>query len=179
MTKLTPDALAALTYQTYPPQEDIEGAWQQALVKHHAGNGAFMECLRLDEHAQTQGTPNAHPTRQVSVSWAEAHRVNAFHIHPNSGQSELWTVIAGQLSVWLVDCRQDGATSGHKRKFTLNGEQPTQLHIPGGVAHGYKAGPHGATLLYATSHQFNAQQPDEGRLPWNFLGDGLWDDDRG
>ena len=53
------------------------------------------------------------------------------------------------------------------------------LHIPTGVAHGYKAGPDGALLAYAMNSQFNIDDPNEGRLPWDHFGAELWEEDRG
>ena len=94
-------------------------------------------------------------------------------------QNEIWTVIHGQLMVWLIDCRAASSTSGVKRRVVLSGEQPMQLYIPAGVAHGYQAGPHGATLLYAMDQQFNLADPNEGRLPWDHFGAELWQENKG
>ncbi|HEX2865076.1 MAG TPA: dTDP-4-dehydrorhamnose 3,5-epimerase family protein [Deinococcales bacterium] len=176
---LTEREQAALTFQAYPPAQAIQGVWQHPLVKHRSGNGAFMEYARLDEAGRTQGTPTPLAARQVSVSWAEPGRLNAFHVHTKIPQDEIWTVLNGQLTVWLVDCRAGSPTAGHRRQFVLSGEQPTQLHIPAGVAHGYRAGSQGATLLYAMNQQFDPADPNEGRLPWNAFGEELWTEDRG
>jgi dTDP-4-dehydrorhamnose 3,5-epimerase len=53
------------------------------------------------------------------------------------------------------------------------------LLIPSGVAHGYMTGPQGALLVYAMNSQFNLCEPNEGRLPWDYFGRDLWDEDRG
>ncbi|CAM3627986.1 dTDP-4-dehydrorhamnose 3,5-epimerase family protein [Deinococcus frigens] len=175
---LAPDYAAALTFESYPAAPQIDGVWVHALKKNRSENGAFMEYLRLDE-AGVQGLPGPLTPHQISVSWAAAARVNAFHIHVKGEQNELWCVLSGQLVVWLVDCREGGATLGVKRKLVLSGEQPTLVHIPSGVAHGYQAGPEGATLLYTMDAQFNLTDPNEGRLPWDFFGAELWAEDRG
>jgi dTDP-4-dehydrorhamnose 3,5-epimerase len=78
-----------------------------------------------------------------------------------------------------VDLRQSSSTAGVKRKVILSGEQPMQLYIPSGVAHGYKAGLEGGMLLYAMDQQFNLADPNEGRLPWDFFGADLWSENRG
>jgi dTDP-4-dehydrorhamnose 3,5-epimerase len=54
-----------------------------------------------------------------------------------------------------------------------------QVYIPAGVAHGYKASGEGATLVYAMDQQFNLENPNEGRLPWNTIGADIWSDDLG
>lgn len=81
--------------------------------------------------------------------------------------------------VWLVDCRAGSSTLGVRRKLVLSGEQPTMVHIPSGVAHGYQASEEGATLLYSMDAQFDLDDPNEGRIAWNVFGDELWETDRG
>ena len=178
MTQLSDRAQQALTFQDYPAAPVLEGVWTQALKKRRSDNGFFMEYARFTG-GSAEGLPIPFEVRQLSVSRAEPGRVNAFHIHPNQPQNELWTVVEGQLKVWLIDLRAGSATEGHRRAFILSGEEPAQLHIPAGVAHGYQAGPTGALLLYAMDQQFNPEKPNEGRLPWDFFGAELWAEDRG
>lgn len=176
--KLDAPYAGALTFETYPAAPQIAGVWVHALNKNRSENGAFMEYLRLDSSG-VQGLPGPLRPRQLSVSWAAPGRINAFHIHVKEEQNELWCVLSGQLTVWLVDCRAGSPTLNARRKLVLSGEQPALLHIPSGVAHGYGAGPDGATLLYAMDAQFNSADPNEGRLPWDFFGAALWAEDRG
>jgi len=178
MTELSKGVAETLTFQDYPPAPTIAGVWVNRLKKLRGDNGFFMEYARL-AGGGVEGLPHPFEVRQLSVSRAEPGRVNAFHVHPNEPQNELWTVIQGQLKVWLVDCRAGCPTEGVKRAFLLSGEEPTQLHIPAGVAHGYRAGLQGALLLYAMDQQFNPQRPNEGRLPWDHFGAELWAEDRG
>jgi dTDP-4-dehydrorhamnose 3,5-epimerase len=177
-TPLDPQHAEALTFQQYGAQPEIEGVFFQTLKKHWALEGGFMEFLRLTA-GEIEGLPMAFEPRQMSVSTAAAGRVNAFHLHPKTTQDELWCVIDGAMLVWLVDLRADSPTCGVKRAQVLTGEQPGLLHIPTGVAHGYKAGDAGATLLYVMNSQFDAADPNEGRLPWDHFGPELWEDDRG
>ncbi|GGM18620.1 dTDP-4-dehydrorhamnose 3,5-epimerase family protein [Deinococcus aerophilus] len=176
--KLDASTTQALTFETYPAAPQIDGVWFHALKKNRSENGAFMEYLRLNETG-VQGLPGPLTPRQISMSWAAPGRINAFHIHVKGPQNELWCVLSGQLMVWLVDCREDSPTLNVQRKLILSGEQPMLVHIPSGVAHGYQAGDQGATLLYTMDAQFDIADPNEGRLPWNFFGTELWDEDRG
>lgn len=178
MIALLPDLETRLTFETYPTAPEIHGVWLHPLRKNRSENGWFMEYARVNTGA-IQNTPDALELRQISVSSAEPGRVNAFHIHTKLPQNEIWTVIQGQLMIWLVDCRRDSSTAGVKRRVILSGEQPMQLHIPAGVAHGYKAGSSGATLIYAMDQQFDLADPNEGRLPWDAFGAQLWAEDRG
>ena len=168
----------ALTFEAYPSTPVIEEVWTHLLRKNRSENGAFMEYLRLDEHG-VQNLPGTLEPRQISVSWAAPKRINAFHIHVKEIQNEIWCVLSGQLTIWLVDCRASSTTLGVKRKLVLSGEQPTMVHIPSGVAHGYQASELGATLIYTMDAQFKLEDPNEGRLPWNHFGADLWDEDRG
>ncbi len=176
--QLAPEYAGALAFEAYPAAAQIDGVWVHALRKNRGENGAFMEYLRLNG-AGVQGLPGTLTPQQISVSWAAAGRINAFHIHVKEQQNELWCVLQGQLTVWLVDCRAGSSTLHARRKLVLSGEQPTLVHIPSGVAHGYQAGEGGATLLYAMDAQFDIADPNEGRLPWNFFGEDLWGEDRG
>jgi dTDP-4-dehydrorhamnose 3,5-epimerase len=178
MIELLPELAPNLTFETYPAAPEIQGLWLHPLRKNRSDNGWFMEYARI-ENGQVQNTPAPLELRQISMSHAEAGRINAFHIHTKLPQNEIWTVIQGQLMIWLVDCRKDSSTSGAKRRVILSGEQPTQLFIPAGVAHGYKAASGGATLLYAMDQQFDLSDPNEGRLPWDHFGAELWAEDRG
>ena len=178
MTRLSDDAARALTFQDYPPAPELEGVWLHKLQKRRSDNGFFMEYARVTGGG-VENLPAPFELRQLSVSRAEPGRINAFHIHPNEPQNELWTVIEGQLKVWLVDLRAGSPTEGNRRAVILSGEEPAQLYIPAGVAHGYQAGPSGALLLYAMNQQFSLDKPNEGRLPWDFFGTDLWAEDRG
>jgi dTDP-4-dehydrorhamnose 3,5-epimerase len=176
---LTPEHGQSLTFQRYDTQPTIDGVSLLPLIRHRQLEGSFMELLRLGGGQAALPGGGVFDVRQISIATAEPGRINAFHVHPKRVQDELWHVSAGRLLVWLVDLRASGKTEGVQRSCLLDGEQPTLLHIPAGVAHGYKAGPAGATLIYAASDQFDAADPNEGRLPWDHFGAELWEADRG
>jgi len=176
---LTERARAALSFQSYESAPRIRDVTLRPLSRHWSENGWFAEYLRLE--GGKVGIHGAPPIsiRQISLSRAAPERINAFHIHPKLPQNELWTVVEGQLLVWLADCREGSATEGVLQKVILTGEEPVQLFIPAGVAHGYRAGPQGALLLYAMDQEFDITDPNEGRLPWDYFGAQLWEADRG
>ena len=173
-----PEICRQLTFQSYAPPPEIDGVYYQPLTKHRALEGSFMEHLRLTG-GEIEGLPRPFTLRQLSVTHAEPGRLNAFHLHPKTAQDELWCVVQGTLLVWLVDVRADSPTRGHRRSALLSAEAPGLLHIPSGVAHGYRAGADGALLLYAMNAQFNLADPNEGRLPWDYFGAELWEENRG
>ncbi|HOF17327.1 MAG TPA: dTDP-4-dehydrorhamnose 3,5-epimerase family protein [Phycisphaerae bacterium] len=176
--KLSTKAQKELTYQSYGPQPEIDGVFCHPLRKHRQLEGYFMEHLRLTGGA-VEGLPVKFELRQLSLAAAEPGRVNAFHLHPKRVQDELWCCVRGRMRVWLADVRAGSPTEGNRRCFLLSEEEPVLLHIPSGVAHGYQAGPDGALLLYAMNSQFQPDDPNEGRLPWDWFGADLWEEDRG
>lgn len=175
---LEPKAAGAVTFQSYDAQPEIAGVVYQPLRKHRDLEGWFMEYLRLAGGA-LERAPVKFDVRQVSFAKATPGRVNAFHLHAKEVQDELWCVLEGALLVWLVDQRAGSSSLGVKHRCVLNGEEPGLLYIPSGVAHGYKAGPDGALLVYTMNSQFNPQDPNEGRLPWDYFGKELWEEERG
>ena len=176
--KLADEFAKALTFQAYGPQPEIDGVAATALKKHRALEGSFTEYVRLAA-GKVEGLGVDFEVRQISFAEAAPGRINAFHLHPKEIQDELWCVVAGTMRVWLVDLRDGSPTKGNRRQVVLSGEQPTVLHIPSGVAHGYQAGPDGALLVYAMNSQFNIEDPNEGRLRWDHFGRELWEEDRG
>ena len=177
-TRLSESCEQQLTFQRYDPQPEIEGVFYKPLNKHRDLEGFFMEHLRLTG-GRIEGLDVAFDVRQVSVAGAGPGRINAFHEHPREIQDEIWSVVAGAMQVWLVDTRAESPTLDARRKVVLSAQAPGMLYIPSGVAHGYKAGPDGALLLYVMNNQFNLAEPNEGRLPWDFFGKELWEEDRG
>ena len=178
IVELTDACAELLTYQKYGSKAPLEGVFHMPLKKHAALEGWFMEHLRLS-NGLVEGLPVDFQVKQISISRAVPHRINAFHIHPKRRQDEIWCVVEGVLKVWLADLRKDSPTCGEKRSHLLTAESPSLLYIPSGVAHGYKAGHEGALLLYVMNDQFDVQDPNEGRLPWDYLGKELWEADRG
>lgn len=176
--RLSSDVGRSVRFQDYPRQPAIDGVFYHRLTKHRALEGSFTEFLRVTG-GTLEGLPAPFDVRQISFSHAVPGRINAFHLHPKIVQDELWCVVEGTLLVWLVDVRENSPTQGQRRRIVLDGEEPGLLHIPSGVAHGYKAGPKGGLLIYAMNSQFNIDDPNEGRLPWDYFGKDLWEDDRG
>jgi dTDP-4-dehydrorhamnose 3,5-epimerase len=175
---ITDDAAAAMTVQQYGGQPQIDGVFYHPLKKHRSLESDFMEYMRISG-GTLDNFPYKFEPRQISFATAAPGRINAFHLHPKEMQDEIWCVINGRLKAWLVDIRKDSPTAGVKSQFILNIEEPGFLFIPTGVAHGFQAGREGATLLYAMNSQFNFDDPNEGRLPWDFFGANLWETDRG
>ena len=165
-------------FQSYEEGPKIPGVRLVELTRHVALEGSFMEILRLDQ-GSVEGDVEGFEVAQLSITTATPGRINAFHVHPVEPQGEVWLVLTGTLKVVLVDLRFDGAEEPVLQELVLCAEQPRLLFIPPGVAHGYKAGPEGMSMMYAADRNFDASLPNEGRIPWDHFGAGIWQEDRG
>lgn len=175
-----PEALLGdLTYQRYGASPALEGVELQPLLVHTQLEGSLSELIRLRQ-GRVEGMVGG-DWELAQLTWTEASpwRINAFHLHPKRRQDEVWIVLRGTLKVWLVDLRTESPTSGLKACYHLTGGRPARLFLPWGVAHGYQAGAEGASILYGSNSQFDPQDPNEGRLPWDYFGAELWQPDRG
>ena len=60
-------------------------------------------------------------------------------------------------------------------RFVLGAGRARLLYIPRGVGHGCaNLGTEPATVLYYVNQQFDLQDPDERRLPWDIAGADFW-----
>jgi len=174
---LEPAVIEHLTFQDYSSKPTIDGVVMLPMRKFRQLEGSLMEYMRL-AGGKLEAMPEFE-VRQISIANPAPGRVNAFHLHPKKVQDEIWCVTAGELLVWLVDVRQGSPSGGVRYSCVLSGEAPSMLLIPTGVAHGFRAGKNGATMVYAMNSQFDPSDPNEGRLPWDYFGAELWAEDRG
>lgn len=170
-------ARAELSIQTYGQSQDIVGVRLKDLTSFVDDGGYFLEVDRFD-----QGVGQAFPDfsiRQINYAQVLPGAIKAFHLHFK--QDDIWFVPPhDRLLVILSDQRKDSPSTGVLRRLILGGGASQLLFIPRGVAHGV-ANPWQipASMLYLVNEQFNPQAPDEGRLPWDFLGREIWEISRG
>lgn len=176
--KLLPDIARDLTFQGYQDGPQLQDVRLLPLKTFADLDGSITEIFRL-EKGWVETPELGLDLRQLTVATATPFRINAFHLHPRQRQDEVWTVLSGSLKVWLVDTRENSGSAGAQRCYHLSAEQPTLLFVPWGVAHGYQAGHQGALILYAMNAQFDKEDPNEARLPWDYFGAELWTPDRG
>lgn len=134
-----------------------------ALTPHRDDRGTFTELYR--EEWETDVAP---------VQWnavdTEPGVLRGVHVHPR--HDDYLTVVRGRATIGLRDLRQDSPTEGAAACVDLNGEQPTAISIPHGVAHGfYFHEP--STHIYAVSHywdmadELGCRWDDPGlEIPW-------------
>jgi dTDP-4-dehydrorhamnose 3,5-epimerase len=160
--ELSDAAKRALSFQDYAAPPGIEGVEVVDLKRFTDDSGSFMELARL-----RQGLVGALPgfeCRQVNYSELDPGVIKAFHVHRR------------QTDVWFVP-------PGDKMLVVILGDGQTRLlRIPPGVAHGVKnLAPSRGRIIYLVDVQFSPdpEQTEEGRLPWDFAGAGIWDVTRG
>lgn len=167
-----------VTTQSYTARPAIEGVEIKQLMFHNDDGGNFSELFRL-QNGVVEGLDRPFEAKQVSMSVLVPQTIKAFHLHYN--QEDFWYVSPyDRLLVNLIDLREDSPTFQNHIRLVMGGGKNLLLRIPNGVAHGaanlYERD---MTLIYATSSQFNAEAPDEHRLPWDRFGSEIWDLTRG
>lgn len=85
-----------------------------------------------------------------------------WHVHCR--QVDWWYVVAGTIKAALYDTRPDSPTHGETQELLMGeGQPPSVLKIPPGVAHGYRVLNGPAHVFYVVSQEYDGT--DEGRIP--------------
>ena len=177
--ELGEDAKRAFSPQHYAPVPEIEGVEVVDLKRFHDDGGSLTELGRLSGglHAAFPGFE----VKQINYSEMDPGAVKAFHIHRR--QTDVWFVPPGdKMLLVLLDVRADSKTRNVQRRLVLGDGGSRLVKIPPGVAHGVKnLAPVRGRIIYFVDAQFSPDpnQGDEGRLPWDFAGAGIWDVTRG
>jgi dTDP-4-dehydrorhamnose 3,5-epimerase len=131
----------------------IEGVriWRPQV--HGDARGRFVEVFR------TASMPE--PLVQSNHSRSAAGVLRGLHYHRH--QADLWYLVSGRAQVGLADLRTRGpAPATHT--FVLDGETPTAVYVPPGVAHGYLALTE-IDLIYWVTREYDPA--DENGVAWD------------
>ena len=174
---LLPDISEKIYTQNYSSQPEIEGVQSFDVKNFLNEEGDFSELLRLNESGHLEIMPDFQ-LRQVNRTTLFPSSIKAWHFH--HGQDEMWYVPPFfQITLGLWDIREQSATKNVKKKIQLGGGTSKLVFIPRGVAHGAaNFSNQNAQLFYFVSAQFNSQDPDEMRLPWDTAGADFWQPER-
>jgi dTDP-4-dehydrorhamnose 3,5-epimerase len=172
-TDIDPTYASVLTTQSYGGNVKIEGVKLVDLRRIVDDGGMFAEILRLDERGFSQ-LFEGFQVRQTSLSVMLPGVVKAFHLHYR--QDDVWFVPpADRMLVGLVDARADSPSRGAKMRVVMGAGCAQLLFIPRGVAHGVvNQLQTPGTVFYFVNEQFNIDDPDERRLPWDIAGEDFW-----
>jgi len=164
----------AITTQSYHAKPGIEGLEIKQLTLHNDDGGNFSEIFRITDGI-AEGYQKPFDVRQISMSVLTPTTIKAFHLHYK--QEDLWYVPHyDRLIANFIDLREDSPTFQNHVRLVLGGGKGIVVRIPQGVAHGAaNVYERNMTLFYATSAQFNPNEPDEHRLPWDQFGTEMWE----
>ncbi len=160
--------------QDYSPKPAIEDVRVIKLKNFVGENGDFSELIRVNDAGEVPDIPGFR-VRQINRSKQYSKAVKAWHIHYK--QDEVWYVPPDEhLMLGLWDIREGSPTKGVTQKIPLGGGNSIAVFIPRGVAHG-AANFSGkkANVYYFVSNQFDPENPDEHRLPWDAAGAEFWE----
>lgn len=159
--------------QDYSKKPAIEGVLVKEILNFVGEDGDLSELVRLTPTGELEGYPGFQ-VRQINRSKMMPGAIKAWHLHFR--QDEIQTVNPeDHLIIGLWDVREKSPTKGQTMKLVLGGGKAHRIFIPRGVAHGYmNVSPKPATILYFVTEQFNIEDVDERRLPWNSVKD-FWE----
>lgn len=175
---LDPTLSQGLSTQSYGPAPQIDGLRILPLRAFRDDTGSFVELGRLDQVGRLLELPDFQ-VRQINHSLMLPDAIKAWHIHRL--QDDVWFVPENsRILCAFRDLRAGSPTLGVTVRKVLGGGDPLLLRIPAGVAHGM-ANPFDApaALIYLVDQHFNAESPDEHRLPWDHWGADIWEPERG
>ena len=183
MKDLTIEAIAdsvrsSVSVQPYGKKTPIEGVKVFEVKRMSGEDGTFEELLRVDDKGFLELVPEMQ-VRQINRSKLLPGSIKAWHLHFK--QEDLWYVPPeDHMILGLWDVRSDSPTKEQKMKIVLGNGISRLVLVPRGVAHGVvNVARRPGTIFYFVNNQFNLNEPDERRLPWDKLGASFWEIEKG
>ena len=137
----------------------LEGVVVLPLKKVRNERGFLMELQRNDE-------PDFPGFGQIYFTQTLPGIVKAWYRHQK--QVDQIAIVAGKLRLVLFDSRPESPTYQGLQEIVLDDENPALVRIPTGLWHGFTpAGEAPALLAHLNTEPFNAQAPDEERIPFD------------
>lgn len=168
------DSISVQDYSKKPSIDDVKIIELKQFID---DSGSFNEILRFGEGKLVE-FPEFNLS-QVSYSLMDPGAVKAFHLHLK--QEDIWFIPPkDKLVVGLFDTRKNSKTYNLKQRLVMGGGKALLLYIPRGVAHGAaNLSKKPAQIFYLMNQQFDPEDPDEKRLPWDSLGKDFWKREKG
>jgi len=161
--------------QDYLSKPVIDGVVLVELRRFVDDGGSFVELSRVADFGMLMSVPGIFLAGgQINHSEVEPGAIKAWHVHYD--QYDVWYVPPRQrLLVGLWDVREDSPTANVRMRVVLGAGRAQLLVIPPGVAHGCaNLSNEPVDIIYFINRQFNPEDPDEQRLPWDVLGEEFW-----
>jgi len=128
--------------------------------------GSFYESWRLEDYKKT-GVKEIFVQDNISIS--KKNVLRGLHYQKNQGQ--LVTVVHGRIFDAAVDIRPDSKTYKKYFSIELDANNPKQLYMPSGFAHGFCVLSDIAIINYKCTQYYNLNQ--EGGIIWDDLEIGI------
>ena len=137
----------------------IEGVVLKRLRVIPDERGRLMEILRCDDEGFTK-------FGQVYMTTTYPQVIKGWHYHLL--QDDNIAVVKGMLKVALFDRREGSPTQGEVNEFFIGEYNPTLIHVPRGVCHGWKCiSETEAIVINTVTEPYNYTDPDEHRLAYD------------
>ena len=137
----------------------IDGVQQKSLRVFPDERGRLMEILRCDD-------PVFEKFGQMYLTTTYPGVIKGWHYHKK--QDDNATVVKGMLKLVLFDRREGSPTFGEINEFFIGEHNPTLIHIPKGICHGWKnIGQDEALVINCVTEPYDYDHPDEHRLPYD------------
>ncbi len=134
----------------------IEGVIIKKLKVIPDERGRLMEMLRCDDEFFSK-------FGQVYMTTAYPGVVKGWHYHKI--QADNMVVVKGMMKLVLYDGRKDSKTYKEINEFYMGEHNPTLVHIPAGVMHGFKCiSENEAICINVPTEPYNYENPDEYRV---------------
>lgn len=145
----------------------IEGVKVKKLKVIPDERGRLMEMLRADDEFFVK-------FGQVYMTTAYPGVVKGWHYHKI--QADNMTIVKGMMKIVLYDGREESKTYKEINEFFLGEHNPSLLHIPAGVLHGFKCiSETEAMCINVPTEMYNYTKPDEyrkephsGKIPYDW-----------
>jgi len=121
--------------------------------------GHLMEILRVDDEMFEK-------FGQVYMTTTYPGVIKGWHYHHL--QDDNFAVVKGMLKVALYDYRKDSKTYGELNEFFIGEHNPSLIHVPRGVLHGWKCvSEEEAIVVNCVTEPYKYEDPDEHRVPYD------------
>lgn len=162
-----------INVQDYSKKDVIQGVAFYEIKNFVSEDGSFSELGRLTKKGELEAIKGFR-VAQVNYSKVMPGAIKAWHLH--FSQEDVWYVPPTEhLLVGLLDLRKDSLTKNVSMRFVQGSGKSQLLYIPRGVAHGYvNVANRPMHMVYFVNQNFDPENSDEWRLPWDFLGSDFW-----
>jgi dTDP-4-dehydrorhamnose 3,5-epimerase len=157
--------------KSYGKPGPIEGVEVHRLARFVDDRGFFQEIYRAKaDHPGSEGLAGFFrgvPVAQVNYTVVDVeNHIKGLHYHLR--QQDVWFCPhPSKAKFVLFDVRKGSPTYLRTQVIVAGDGQDLLVRIPEGVAHGYRPLTNPCALLYIVTRTFDANDPDEFRIPWD------------